>query len=1381
MIKMTWIKSLKLILLLAVAFGPLNTYANFDIGGDPTVSSAFFDFQACSSYDTIGTNRDYSEFTAVVNSNPACSQLEILGGFLYRNNPEVNWHSCTEGFDGQLAMCVSSDESCTYNAGDEKSVVIDVSVMPGSNGIGNLSGLSFYEAAPDTFDWFDGPSGGNNYPTLYGIRILKNGAEIFRQADIPTTQNWTLETFDFSNNPDFQVNVPTIFKIELLGYCQIGNGEMVTAWDIDDLTITSTCGVNDPDATFTSRLIECTDNGFLVELTNTTQGFTATEIDWEINDNGVIANLTGSPIVIETNGTNLNVTMNGLFDNRCEASVTREVSVSEFLPSLSITNNMATMDCISGTEADITFSALITGGNIAGNITSYEWLIDGVSSTGSSTTVMFQEGQNSNIQLTVNYDNGCSLVSTQNFTANFQPTLIVSEAINCDNNNTTLVLSDDTVLGGGVTATTRTWIVDGVVFSNDQSISLNLGQADVQVVLEVVFSNGCTGRYSKIFNKEDFATTPAIVTSVIDCDGEIANVLIVGSTTSPIGVVGESWVVNGMTFTSSPINIEVALDASLSINYTVEYSNGCTASNSQNYSTVGDILGTPQFTAAFVSCGDDGFVFTLDNTTNSTLPNTISWVVNDGGVETTYSGDPVNILVVNEEFTATLTVDYQNGCSLSTTNMYNVNDFPIGVGTPTLDYTVEAVECIGANGLFTFTDNSTAGNCLTIVSIEWIINGETYTGSPITIELPLGEDIDFVHTVTFSDGTVLSTSTDTNTTNDVINTNNIVTNFPIEIANNSLNDCGDALDLSVSNPMAGLDYEWSTDPEFSNIIGTGIDLEWIINQNFTGTIYVQSTDNIGPCLYGIGSITIDNNAISLSFDMPFIICPGDTATYTVVNNNPNQTITYDWKDPEGYVVAGGDTNMPTIGISENQTEDFFLVLCTENNFGCTSVDTINFGIGAPDALEPFTFSIEDCGDLTVMFNEAPNDLMGNGVWDFGDGMGTSTESAPTYTYNEPGNYTVTLSSDADACGGAMVSEDIFVGDIAIDITASQDTIFYDVGESVTVDATTNANPDDITWCTLDGTNIATGPTLENYEPEQDTVTVIAKVVDAFGCEDQDTIVLIRITDMRECLETANLTGPEGGEICEGDEFQLCVVFGDDCDAADFAFLWEDNGCIISTDLTGPKVTATSTTDKTFNVQVTDILSGLDTILMIDITISNPQVSISVPPDNIDQTGQNFVCLGESVTLIAVGDPDCEYIWSTGETGTSITVEPEVETEYSVICINELGCESSASIVSVIVVPPTCDENDVFIPNAFSPNGDMVNDVLFVRSKFIEDLVFHVQDRWGAEVFRTTTQTEGWDGTYKDEELPPDVYTYCIEVTCIDGATYNKVGNVSILK
>lgn len=196
----------------------------------------------CYSNINDGSNYSYEEFIPDIFNSQGCSQLSMVTPNLYRNHPDFNPHSCTVGVNGSVAMCVNAYAGCFFQEDLQQAIRFDILVNPDPSGQGRLSGLEFFELAPEEFSYLNGISGPNNYPTKYAVRIEANGVQVFLQEDIPTTQAWTLETFDFSNQPGFIVNQATTFSFEILPYCYVGNGYGTHAWDIDEIKVTSACG-----------------------------------------------------------------------------------------------------------------------------------------------------------------------------------------------------------------------------------------------------------------------------------------------------------------------------------------------------------------------------------------------------------------------------------------------------------------------------------------------------------------------------------------------------------------------------------------------------------------------------------------------------------------------------------------------------------------------------------------------------------------------------------------------------------------------------------------------------------------------------------------------------------------------------------------------------------------------------------------------------------------------------------------------------------------------------------------------------------------------------------------------------------------------------------
>ncbi|HPG73394.1 MAG TPA: gliding motility-associated C-terminal domain-containing protein, partial [Bacteroidales bacterium] len=91
---------------------------------------------------------------------------------------------------------------------------------------------------------------------------------------------------------------------------------------------------------------------------------------------------------------------------------------------------------------------------------------------------------------------------------------------------------------------------------------------------------------------------------------------------------------------------------------------------------------------------------------------------------------------------------------------------------------------------------------------------------------------------------------------------------------------------------------------------------------------------------------------------------------------------------------------------------------------------------------------------------------------------------------------------------------------------------------------------------------------------------------------------------------------------------------------------------------------------------------------------------------------------------------------------------------------------------------------IFIPNAFTPNGDGDNDYFkpYAPPALITSMYFAVFDRWGEIIYESTNiNDQGWDGTYRGKLLAPDVYVYFFEATCLNQDTYNQKGNVTLIR
>ena len=96
---------------------------------------------------------------------------------------------------------------------------------------------------------------------------------------------------------------------------------------------------------------------------------------------------------------------------------------------------------------------------------------------------------------------------------------------------------------------------------------------------------------------------------------------------------------------------------------------------------------------------------------------------------------------------------------------------------------------------------------------------------------------------------------------------------------------------------------------------------------------------------------------------------------------------------------------------------------------------------------------------------------------------------------------------------------------------------------------------------------------------------------------------------------------------------------------------------------------------------------------------------------------------------------------------------------------------------------TISESILEMPNAFSPNGDGINDVYKAKSGYQSLVEFHayIFNRWGQKLFEWTNPADGWDGTYKGKPVKDGVYFCLVKAKGADGKTYNIKRDVNLLR
>jgi gliding motility-associated-like protein len=156
--------------------------------------------------------------------------------------------------------------------------------------------------------------------------------------------------------------------------------------------------------------------------------------------------------------------------------------------------------------------------------------------------------------------------------------------------------------------------------------------------------------------------------------------------------------------------------------------------------------------------------------------------------------------------------------------------------------------------------------------------------------------------------------------------------------------------------------------------------------------------------------------------------------------------------------------------------------------------------------------------------------------------------------------------------------------------------------------------------------------------------------------------------------------------------------------------------------------------------------------------------------------------GDTATIKAfVSGTGIEFNWSPGQfmdNPLSLTphVFPPDEIQYSLSVRSTVGCPGAEDRVIVKVF------DDLYVPNAFTPNGDRINDIFRVLPIEGYTLIrLSIYNRWGTMIFNTTDPSIGWDGTIKQQLQGPGTYIYYLDWKTPAGKSLVKKGTMQLIR
>ena len=417
-------------------------------------------------------------------------------------------------------------------------------------------------------------------------------------------------------------------------------------------------------------------------------------------------------------------------------------------------------------------------------------------------------------------------------------------------------------------------------------------------------------------------------------------------------------------------------------------------------------------------------------------------------------------------------------------------------------------------------------------------------------------------------------------------------------------------------------------------------------------------------------------------------------------------------------------------------------------------------------------NLEGCAPLTITFDNESNDTI-NSVWIFPSNANVISGGInPVVEFPTAGTYEVFLNITDTICNLQDTAKKIITVYDALSYSISNDTILCP-GANGNFDLTANSfgSATEFIWATdLGFTNVINSGVMDsviNVNPSTSTTYYVSISNGWSACDIIDSVQVLFLDDAIQIMGDTT--------ICSVDSTLLYADILSN--STQISYDWTPNADIISEFQTTALVSPTQSQYYYFTASISGC-SYVDSVYITTETIDPNTVYASANPP--------YVASGGTVQLSAFPDsagytyawvPDFSVANPNQQTTTSMTITNDQD---FLVIVSKGACALPAK-VTVKALEFECGDVYVFVPNAFTPNGDNENDVVYVRGQNIEQMTFMIFDRWGELVFESTEQNSGWDGTFKGELVDPDVYVYHLKVTCTDGQENLIKGNITLLR
>lgn len=534
-------------------------------------------------------------------------------------------------------------------------------------------------------------------------------------------------------------------------------------------------------------------------------------------------------------------------------------------------------------------------------------------------------------------------------------------------------------------------------------------------------------------------------------------------------------------------------------------------------------------------------------------------------------------------------------------------------------------------------------------------------------------------------------------------------------------------------------YDWK---DGATPISSGVSA--FLDVTTAGNYNVTATSEAGACVVtstnfvvtaGSGSVPTGNPPTTVSSNSP--ACTGNPLQL----NTPSVVgVSYEWTGPNGFTSSAQNPLIPSA--SPANAGVYTLVL---SNGTCKSTP-VTTQVEVAD-LQSFSITsnvtsntICQGGNLTLTVNA----ISGHTLQWIKDGVDIGGQTATTLLVTQAGSYKVRVTNTLLSC--SVETNVIDVKAVVAPVASFTVKSSACTNENLTFTGTSTIDSQATpvyAWTFGDaGTSTVQSPTHTYALATTFTAGLTVSYSGVTGCTNATTKQVSVVAAIQPTL-TSSVPAS-----CPGDDVTLTVV------GTFSSIVWSVAGSGQSIIVRQPGSYSVTTTDGNGCAGAGQVTVGAKTVPVVAATVD-----------------KNTIAPGQSAQLQASGAST--YLWSPPETLNDPTISnpvasPLVSTTYTVVGTLSAGCSAQATVD----VKVDSDIIAIKIPNAFSPNGDAINDLWVIAGvELYPDCILTVFDRDGRKIFEQKGYTNTWDGTYQGKQVPEGTYFYvfgCTDKTPLSG-------------